>query len=586
MTSAPKPNNSKIFIQFITKLNFLIMKRTFTHLLSFAIVLIGLQTLNAQDQTFEINAPDGLSGSGFDFGQAGDGWGGTMTVGESVTGNLVFVESDTLAGDLAGDTPEQGCVELLNGADVAGNIAIVWRGSCFFSDKVWWAQEAGAAAVVICNNQPGAGVINLGAGGDFAGLDTIPTGMINFELCTEIQETVDGGTDVNVTIGVQEFVQLTSATTTQTPIGNVTPLDSMSVVLFNSVDEDAEAEVTWSITAPSGAVTDITTGGTIGIAGARFFPDPGTAYTPSEVGVHTVECSNNLNDITLSQTFIITEDVFGIDNGETTGDVGGSNEAFVETYGSIYDYGYQFSTGATTVDVTDFTFGLGNWAEISTDAQGSVDFTIVVYNADPDGDGVPNVFNSYDEFDAPLGFTIYSATGEEVDGETVTTPFISDLVLPAEGHYFVFLQYNGLAVANGVSPQYLIGGNQEIYPFTNTRLILDQWYTGWGGSARPIMRLTAPEFESNTVEVLADNAVTISPNPTSAELNVNLDLENVSSEVNIQIIDVAARAILTDKASNIQEGTLSFDVSNFAAGTYFIQVITDEGSAIERFVKN
>jgi hypothetical protein len=43
------------------------------------------------------------------------------------------------------------CSAVTNGAEVDGNIALVVRGTCLFTDKVANAMEAGAAAVVVVN---------------------------------------------------------------------------------------------------------------------------------------------------------------------------------------------------------------------------------------------------------------------------------------------------------------------------------------------------------------------------------------------------------------------------------------------------
>lgn len=45
--------------------------------------------------------------------------------------------------------PESGCDRYLNQDQVKGNIAVVWRGTCFFSSKALFAQMAGAKAVII-----------------------------------------------------------------------------------------------------------------------------------------------------------------------------------------------------------------------------------------------------------------------------------------------------------------------------------------------------------------------------------------------------------------------------------------------------
>ncbi len=82
---------------------------------------------------------------------------GVRIPGKGISGMLVVTD------DGSGATSTLACQDIVNVAEVAGNIAFVRRGSCNFDDKVFHAQEAGAAAVVIANNVEGALV---SAGGD------------------------------------------------------------------------------------------------------------------------------------------------------------------------------------------------------------------------------------------------------------------------------------------------------------------------------------------------------------------------------------------------------------------------------------
>ncbi len=47
-----------------------------------------------------------------------------------------------------------GCNSLVNASEISGKIAVVDRGDCFFTEKVKSAQNAGAVAVIVVNNQP------------------------------------------------------------------------------------------------------------------------------------------------------------------------------------------------------------------------------------------------------------------------------------------------------------------------------------------------------------------------------------------------------------------------------------------------
>lgn len=64
--------------------------------------------------------------------------------------------------DADGPSTTDGCSPLLNAAEVAGKVALIDRGGCFFTTKVRNAQDAGAVAVVIADNAPGAPPPGLG----------------------------------------------------------------------------------------------------------------------------------------------------------------------------------------------------------------------------------------------------------------------------------------------------------------------------------------------------------------------------------------------------------------------------------------
>ena len=73
-----------------------------------------------------------------------------------------------MSGSIVAVEPFEGCTALTNAADVAGNIALISRGSCAFVDKHVNAVAAGATAVIVYNNQ-GNGLINMA--GDGTGID-------------------------------------------------------------------------------------------------------------------------------------------------------------------------------------------------------------------------------------------------------------------------------------------------------------------------------------------------------------------------------------------------------------------------------
>ena len=84
-----------------------------------------------------------------------------------------------------------GCNTLVNGTELDGKIAVVYRGDCEFGAKALNAENAGAIAAVIINNVPGAPV-GMGAGAVGAQV-TIPVVMISDVDGALLRPYIDSG---------------------------------------------------------------------------------------------------------------------------------------------------------------------------------------------------------------------------------------------------------------------------------------------------------------------------------------------------------------------------------------------------------
>jgi len=110
-----------------------------------------------------------------------------------INGKLVLVQTATGVSD-------QGCAVPSNAAAINGNIAVVYRGTCGFADKVQNAQKAGAIAVVVINNAAG-GPITMGGTPTVAEpAIVIPAVMISQADGSNIRTQLDAGVEVVVTL--------------------------------------------------------------------------------------------------------------------------------------------------------------------------------------------------------------------------------------------------------------------------------------------------------------------------------------------------------------------------------------------------
>ena len=88
--------------------------------------------------SFIINTPTSIAGS-YSYGTQNQGWGPTLNY--TVTGDIVWAyrNTDSLC-----------CTPIVT--NLTGKLALIRRGNCTFSLKINYAQQAGAAGVIICNH--------------------------------------------------------------------------------------------------------------------------------------------------------------------------------------------------------------------------------------------------------------------------------------------------------------------------------------------------------------------------------------------------------------------------------------------------
>ena len=130
-----------------------------------------------------VNAPGSVAGL-YDMRQAA--FGGSIDT--PLTGDVVEADDGST-------NPALACDPLVNGGEIAGKIALIDRGTCQFGTKCLNAQNAGAIAVIVCNNV--SGLITMGAGND-GNQVTIPAVMIRQSDCTTLRAELGNGLNVTM----------------------------------------------------------------------------------------------------------------------------------------------------------------------------------------------------------------------------------------------------------------------------------------------------------------------------------------------------------------------------------------------------
>lgn len=114
------------------------------------------------------------------------------------------ISGDVVRIDDASGVITDGCEAAVNGADLAGKIAIIDRGACNFTLKVLNAQAAGAIAVLIANNNDDGTPAPMGGSDDAV---TIPSMGINFSEGAQIYALVDADETVSINMFVNDVTR-------------------------------------------------------------------------------------------------------------------------------------------------------------------------------------------------------------------------------------------------------------------------------------------------------------------------------------------------------------------------------------------
>ena len=478
--------------------------------------------------------------------------------------------------------------------DLTGKMALVRRGACFFSQKIYNAQAAGAVGVIIIDATyvaDGGGLINM-AGADSLEAVNIPAVFLTRDDGDIILARMEAGEEVTMTFQVRAYSGAIGPYAHSTPQSQILPLDEIQAN-FTNLDT---AEVLLDVGGEVEIVDPMGTSTVLNATIDTLAPDSTAAflfddYMPSAIGEYTMTFTNDVTDDVLSRTFEITDFTYTIDNTDlaawpTDSWIAQSNEGFV-TDNLRYDFGSFYLTGPDGGMATHVTFALGNPDSLYTGDPDSDVFTILIYDADEDMDGVGPLGSetSYDDIGGVVGFGAYILDGTETEYQLLTVELDEPVALNGNGQYMVMVQYDGINAGLGIPPWYMYSGN-ETFPYFDNIVFSDQLYMGgWAGNFNGVIRLHMEGFtNTDDIQPLADSDVTVMPNPTSEVVQLQFDLQSVADNVTVALLDLSGKVIQMERYDNILDNTLEFNVSNLAAGTYFFAVRTPEGYSTEKFV--
>lgn len=556
---------------------------------------VGLFSASYSQVVFAVESPAYLQGNyPLNYAKAADGWGvpDLTNPANAVLDTLAFVSDGTAADSL-------GCGTLTNGSQIAGKIAVVYRGSCQFGTKAKNAQNKGAVAVIIINNVPD-DVTQFGMlGGDSGTAVTIPVIMISQDAGALLKNEIENGNVVgfignkfgyyNNDIGFtrahilrpvevarpHRITETSSEYSVQLgawiynygsdPQTNIT-LNAQIVLNSNTIYNQTSTPVATLAPGDSVYITLPTFSQATYLAGQYQF-----TYTASATLTDQFAADNTING-----TFLLNEDVYSLVP------VDANKMPIASAFYRPSSASGDFETCIHFRDANASRMAVGGlFFAASTTAADSSSFPGTLIEA--------NMYlwdNDFADLDDPafdisgltgLAYGFYEFTQTSERGKIVYADFDNTIVMEDNKRYLfcVKTQDDYIYLGFNASIDYttnIANYRQPVGPIIDGGTF---YALGFGGDVTPAIALNM--FDKNYVGIEEEQtANAIIPYPNPANQVIHIPMKGINGLVNIDIMDMNGRLVKTIRA-NVAGETLQVDVTGISNGNYSFRMTTSDG---------
>jgi PA domain/Secretion system C-terminal sorting domain len=483
----------------------------------------------------------------------------------------------------------------------AGKIVMIRRGDCFFSDKVYRAQQAGAIAVLIANHaedptHTGCTVFPMGAG-DNPERVTIPSILVCRDVANDLDRRIKAGEKPVVSFILPRFYNGYGATSYATPLSQNDTLETVGVRYVNRTTAvQNNVIVKLDVIAPDRTMQTFTRTLPAVRVGVDTFVRMPLFKLKDLKGVHQMIFSNSAyreSRDTVRRSFRLTDYTFATDDyvidpfglGIT------SNSEFVEG-GLRIQWASLYITGDRPAVPVYITFGLSNVDSVFVrDDPEANDVAIMLYDADANNDGQIDLTTNFDGIMRNIvASAIYRMTGRElVDtlfSVRLTPRTGTRLELKRNHPYYLSYMYDGVRAGHGRCLRFTNGVEGPYLNFPTLPYHFGELFDEPGNNLVVMQRLELegfrPTVSAEPEPPLDASKYKILPNPAVDYLRLNLTLDKAQSAT-VQLIDLQGRIVSTEVVRNFQDGQIILNVRNLPSGGYTLWMRTEkEGTAMEQ----
>lgn len=582
-------------------------------LLSMLVGLLAVAGLETKAQVVGFVTHPAAARGNLEIGIMASAWGVSL---DTLTRSGRLVVGRSAGGTAAGDS--LGCdTTLLNPANMAGKIVVLYRGACEFGTKALAAQRAGAVGCIIVNNQTA--MINLAGGGNGLNI-TIPVILITQADGARLRPFIDNdstvaligqkrgffandyGFSINNLIRPIDFA--VPATAAERPGDYVLKLGADVVNYGQNPQTNVNLNVKVDFTNPAGATSTIyNQNGTLASLpkdSTRNVNTPDLDLNAFGKGRYTITytaTATNADDFSGDnvnvQTLILSDSVFSkarvdslgrplLSGGVRPGDASaGPYDIGVFFYAKrghrvkIEKLKFAFVTNAPTNLINETVVGkVQQW--IDADLNDAIDPGELLEV----GEG----FYTYTD-------SLGSNSVREVVIEDINTS-TPGVKLDSNGVYIISVAYTGTstAVFTCIDPG---------VHFRRSEIPYDQWTTPVFSAAWNPVGFTehrVPSISAITSNVAAPNTsvennqrndmnIRVYPNPARNDVFVRLSAESMIGKVNYEVMDITGRVVMSgEKMIDGFSDQINLSVAGLQQGVYTVVTKTAKGFNSSRFV--
>ncbi len=567
-------------------------------LLSLAVVATGFA---AQSQVICAGiSPAAIQGN-YDF-TWGDPAGGDWSTPDFLIPNT-FVQ-DTLAivdDGSTGTNPQgnpvsaEGCNSLVNGVDVNGKIAVVYRNTCEFGAKALNAQNAGAVGVIIINRDPE--VIEMGGGADGASV-TIPVVMISSTDGLTITNEMANGpvvmflgnktglypNDAGVTSGTSLWSKSSGVLSQLAQNGSEFNFDVATRIYNYGTDDQTSASVTATVDGPSGNVYTETVNLPTILSGDSVDVEPGGALsfpqfslTSYPAGEYTVSYSVDLGiaddydaDNTVSSSFYVQDSIFGFSPFDANGVPVQNNGFRPGTNNSTFSNCIVFDNpNGSRVGVTGLYFqALGSSVDLSGE-----EISLYAYRWEDvftDLNDPAMAFNSLNPI--ANGFYYFPS---DLQGETVYGAFNTPVLMEDNQRFLLCAQTVNLDVFLGFNDGTDYTRNVDYYLQPLAPIENDGAYFAVGFGSDIMSSVGAKMVDAASIGLDENGTIEGSAYPNPAKDIVTIEIET-TEDATIVVTDLSGKIVLND-ALSFANGNATVNIADLESGMYVFNITLANG---------